>query len=492
MNKGQTKTRALTAAETECKDQPLLFQDLGRRKVVADFSGGSVSSDGGVLLLRQVDRLLGVSQGLAQCFQDRRDARWVEHALDELLRQRLLGEALGYEDLNDHDLLRRDPLLAVACEKRDPLGQDRVRRGEAGIALAGAATLNRLELSNNKQTRYHKLEHDPARVEALVLKLGVRCVPKEAQEIVLDLDAMGHVLYGHQEGAHFNRYYDDYCYLPLYIFVGEVPLWAQLRTSDQDPIAGVVAALERVVAAVRERCPGARLIVRGDANFCREEVLSWCESQGVYYVVGFARNSALSERLAPALAEARAAHCLCGGARVRRFREFSYQTHHSWSRARRVVGKAEVNAQGQDVRFVVTNLPGEGFAQDSDPSRFAPQRLYEECYCARGEMENVLKQQVLDLKADRLSTHYLASNQLRLWLATLAYLLLERVRTIGCRGTELARATAGSLRLKLLKVGAVVRVSVRRVYVQLSSGYAFEDLFRICQGRLSQAVALSG
>jgi hypothetical protein len=492
MNKGQVQTHSATAAWTDCKEQLLLFQDLGRRKVVADFSGGRLSSDGGVLLLRQVDQLLGVSQGLAQCFRDRRDARWVEHALGELLRQRLFGEALGYEDLNDHQLVRRDPLLAVACEKHDPLGQDRGRRGEAGVALAAAATLNRLKLSNNKQTRYHKLEHDPARVEALVLKLGVRCVPREAEEIVLDLDAMGHVLYGHQEGAHFNRYYDDYCYLPLYIFVGEVPLWAQLRTSDQDPIVGVVEALEKVIRALRARCPGARLIVRGDANFCREEVMSWCERAGVYYLWGFARNSALSAQLAPALAEARAAHCLCGGVPVRRFREFSYQTHHSWSRARRVIGKAEVNAQGQDVRFVVTNLPLEGFARDTDRRRFAPQRLYEEGYCARGEMENVLKQQVLDLKADRLSTHYLASNQLRLWLATLAYLLLERVRTIGCRGTELARATAGSIRLKLLKVGAVVRVSVRRVYVQLSSAYAGRDLFRVCHSRLHQALRLSG
>ena len=486
------QTHALTAAATDCKDQPLLFQDLGPRKVVADFSGGSLSSNGGVLLLQQVDRLLGVSRGLAQCFLDRRDARWVQHALDALLRQRLFGQALGYEDLNDHDLLRRDPLLAVACEKRDPLGQDRGRRGEATVALAGAATLNRLELSNHKQTRYHKLEHDPARVEALVLKLGVRCVPKQAEEIILDLDAMGHVLHGLQEGAHFNRYYDDYCYLPLYIFTGVVPLWAQLRTRDQDPIAGVVPALEKVVSALRARCPAAKLIVRGDANFCREEVMSWCERQGVYYILGFARNSALVGHLALTLAEARAAHCLCGGVAVRRFTEFSYQTHHSWSRARRVLGKAEVNAQGQDVRFVVTNLPRLGFAQEAESSRFAPPPLYEACYCARGEMENVLNQQVLDLKADRLSTHYLASNQLRLWLATLAYLLLDRVRTIGCRETELARATAGSIRLKLLKVAAVVRVSVRRVYVQLSSAYAFQDLFRVCQGRLSQAEPPSG
>jgi hypothetical protein len=492
MNKGQMQMPARTAALTDCREQPLLFQDLGPRKVVADFSGGTLSSDGGVLLLRQVDRLLGVSAGLAQCFRDRRDARWTEHRLEELLRQRLYGQALGYEDLNDHDLLRRDPLLAVACEKRDPLGQDRRPQGQRGRALAGAATLNRLELSNNRQTRYHKLAHDPERVEALVLQLGVGCVPRAAAEVVLDLDAMGHVLHGQQQGAHFNRYYDNYCYLPLYILVGEVPLWAQLRTSDVDPITGVIPALAKVIRALRQRCPGARLIVRGDANFCREEVMSWCEGHGVYYLLGFARNSALIGHLAPALARARGAYCLSGGATVRRFGEFNYRTHHSWSRARRVIGKAEVSTQGQDTRFVVTNLPREGFAREPDNARFAPQRLYEEGYCARGEMENVLKQQVLDLKADRLSTHYLASNQLRLWLATLAYLLVDRVRTLGCRGTELARASAGSIRLKLLKVAGVVRVSVRRVYVQLSSAYAFQELFRLCQGRLNRARSPSG
>jgi len=493
MNKGRINTRMNTTAATDCTNQPLLFQDLGRRKVVADFSGGILSSDGGVLLLGQADQLLGMSQGLAQCFIDRRDARWTDHSLRELLRQRLYAMALGYEDINDHNGLRRDPLLAVACEKRDPLGKDRLHPCEEGIALAGASTLNRLELSNNKLSRYHKLRHDPARVEALLLKTGVRCVPKAAREIVLDLDAMGHLLHGQQEGAHFHGYYDNYCYLPLYILVGQVPLWAQLRTSDEDPIAGVVPALRKVVAALRERCPKARLIVRGDANFCREELMSWCEGQKeVYYCLGFARNSALLERMGMAFAEARAARCLTGAPSVRRFREFSYRTDRSWSRARRVVGKAEVSASGEDARFVVSNLPARGFPDEQQSSRFAPQALYEEFYCERGQMENVLKQQVLDLKADRMSTHYLASNQLRLWLATLAYLLLDRVRAIGCRGTELARATAGSVRLKLLKVAAAVRLSVRRVHVQMSSAYPLKELFRTCHERLMRAVASSG
>jgi hypothetical protein len=494
VNKGQVKTNSTATAKTDCKDQPLLFQALGPRKVVADFSGGWLSTDAGALLLRQVDRGLGLSRALARCFTDRRDARWTDHSLEALLRQRLYGLALGYEDLNDHDRLRRDPLLAVACEKRDPLGRDRLHRsGEESIALAAPATLNRLELSNNQCSRYHKIEHDPARIEDCLLQMGARALPKHAAEIILDLDAMGHVLHGLQEGRHFHAYYADYCYLPLYIFAGDVPLWAQLRTSDVDPISGVVAALEKVVAAIRQRCPQARLIVRADSNFCREELMSWCEGQAaVYYCLGFGRNTVLLEQLAPALAQARAARCLSGAGPVRRFAEFDYQTCRSWSRARRVVGKAEVSAEAQDTRFVVTNLPSEGVTGEDDRGRFAPQRLYEELYCGRGEMENVLKQQVLDLEADRLSTHYLASNQLRLWLATLAYFLMERVRTMGCKGTELARASVGSVRLKLFKVAAQVRVSVRRVYVQISSAYPFAELFRGCHRRLMALPVPSG
>jgi hypothetical protein len=315
--------------------------------------------------------------------------------------------------------------------------------------------------------------------------MGVGCLPKHAVEVVVDLDAMGHRIHGLQEGRHFSAYYGDYCYLPLYVFVGAIPLWAQLRTSDQDAAQGVVPALEKIVAAIRKRCRRARIIVRGDSGFCREEILAWCESQPqVYYGLGLAKNSVLVERLAPALADARARRCLSGAPSVRVFAEFEYRTHQSWSRGRRVIGKAEVMAHGDNPRFVVTNLPAEGFAGDEDRSRFLPERLYEELYCARGDMENMLKQQVLDLQADRLSTHHLASNQLRLWLATFGYLLMERLRAWGLAGTELAAATAGSVRLKLLKVAAQVRVSVRRVYVQLSSAYPLQALFRLCHRRL--------
>jgi len=470
----------------------MLFQDLGPRKVVADFSGGTLSSDGGVLLLRQVDQQLGLSRALAGCFHDQRDPHFVDHSLPQLLAQRLYGLALGYEDLNDHNELRRDPLLATACEKKDPWGQDRFNPAHRGIALAGASTLNRLELSNNQATRGHKLPHDPAQIEACLLELAVRCLPKHAREIVLDLDAMGHLLHGGQEGRHFSAYYDDYCYLPLYILVGDLPLWAQLRTSDQDGAAGVVGALEKIVAAIRKRCRRARIIVRGDGGFCRDEIMLWCEGQGVFYCLGLSKNCVLLERLGPALADARARRCLCGAATVRVFAEFEYQTGKTWSRARRVVGKAEVMAAGENPRFVVTNLPAKGFKGDRDRARFTAPRLYEEFYCARGQMENVLKQQVLDLQADRLSTHYLASNQLRLWLATLAYLLMERVRTLGLAGTELAQATVGTVRLKLLKVAAQVTVSVRRVYVRLSSAYPLQEVFRLCHQRLMELATASG
>lgn len=459
----------------------MLFQDLGARKVVADFSGGTLSSDGGVLLVRQVDWALGLTRRLADCFDDARNPVFVEHGLPELLAQRIYTEALGYEDLNDHQHLRRDPLLATACGKEDPLGTE--RPFHPGAPLAAPATLNRLELSNNKQTRCHKLPHDPQKIEALLLRLGARGLPKHAGEIVLDLDAMGHRLHGLQEGRHFNAYYDDYVYLPLYAFVGDLPLWAQLRTADHGAARGVVAALEKIVAAIRQRCKKARIIVRGDSGFCVEELMSWCEAHGVYYCVGLAQNSVLIEQTQSALAAARARHCLTGAA-TRVFTEFAYQTARSWSRARRVIAKAEVSAQGDNPRFLVTNLPAQGFKEDDDQTRFSAQRLYEELYCGRGEMENVLKQQTLDLAANRMSTHHLASNQLRLWLATFAYLLLERVRALGLRGTELANATAGSVRLKLLKVAAAVRVSVRRVYVQLSSAWPMQEIFRLCQRRL--------
>src|SRR5262249_21953634 len=315
----------------------------------------------------------GLARRLADCFGDQRDPIFVEHTVGELLAQRIYGAGLGYEDINDHEQLRHDPLLATACGKKDPLGEDRIFHPDP--ALTGPSTLNRLELSNNKNSRCHKLPHDPKKIEALLVEMGARCLPKHAVEIVIDLDTMSHRLHGLQEGKHFNTYYRDYCYLPLYIFVKDMPLWAQLRTSELDPISGIVEALQKVVGALRRRCPKAQLIVRADSNFCREQLMSWCEGQReVYYCLGFARNVALIKRLEPPVVEARRAPCLSGG-QVPRFASFDYQTCYSWSRTRRVVGKAEVNAAVEDTRFVVSNLPEEGFRKEADRDRFRAQRL---------------------------------------------------------------------------------------------------------------------
>lgn len=447
----------------------------------ADFSGGFLSSDGGSLLLRQIDRGLGLSRQLAGCFTDRRDARFVDHSLEQLISQRVLALALGYEDLNDHDRLRLDPLLAVAAGKTDPLGQDRLQ--DKGCALAAPSTLNRLELGNNLSDRYHKISYHPGQIEQTLLRLSVRTLPKHAREIVLDLDSMGHLVHGLQEGRHFSKYYDGYCYQPLYVVAGDVLLWAQLRTGHSDVSEDALAAVKKVVAAVRRRCKSARLIIRGDSGFCREELMAWCEGQPeVHYVLGLAKNPVLVQKVQGELFWAAAKRCLTGQSSSRQFSEFEYQTvSQTWSRARRVVAKAEVTAEGANPRFVVTNLPGQGGEQGPP---LEAQEIYEQIYCARGNMENILKQQVLDLQADRMSTHYLASNQLRLWLASFAYLLLERLRRLALQGTELAAATAGTIRLKLLKVAAAVKVSVRRVYIQLCSAFPLQGLFALSLRRL--------
>lgn len=478
-----TNSTSNAALDTDCKDQPLLFQELAGRKIVCDFSGGYLSSDGGALFLRQIDLGLGVIDGLASCFRDRRDQRFIEHGLGELLRQRIYGLALGYEDLIDHNDLRRDPLLAVCAQKQDLLGENR-RTAEPGLPLAAASTLNRLELSNSVVSRCHKISHQPEQIEAHLLQCGVRALPKDTCEVVLDFDATDDPLHGHQEGRFFHGYYGNYCYLPLFCFIGDVVLWAQLRTSDRDASEGTVEALEKIVAALRRRFPKVRIIVRGDSGFCRDAILAWCEAQWeVYYCVGLARNSRLEEMLAPSLALARAQYALCGGASIRAFAELRYQTLESWSCERRVVGKAEVTNQGDNPRFVVTNLPAGGFA-DEPSQRFGAQALYEETFCGRGNMENMIKQMQLDLHADRTSTHYLVSNQLRLWFSAFAYLLLERLRTLGLKGTALGQATAGSIRLRLLKVAAHVTVSVRRVQVRLASAYPLQALFALCHRRL--------
>lgn len=464
----------------------MLFEDLGRRKVAVDFSGGDLSSDGGALLLRGVNASLGLSRRIAGCFEDHRDPRFVEHSMESLITQRIFGLALGYEDLNDHNELRRDPLFATAVGKGDPLGKGRRRVEDRGQALAGASTLNRLELGNSKSTRAHKIQYDADGIESAILTLGVRCLNKHSRELILDFDATDDPLHGDQEGRFFQGYYKNYCYLPLYCFIGDIPVWAELRTSDKDAADGTVEALEKIVVALRQRCPKAKLIFRGDGGFCREEIMKWCEENGVRYVIGLPKNARLLENAGRAMADARAHHVLCGGVAVRRFADFQYRTRKSWSTPRRVVAKAEVTSQGDNPRFIVTNLSAK------ESARFQAEALYENIYCGRGQMENMIKQQQLDLMADRTSTAYFASNQLRLWFSTLAYLLLERLRTWGLKKSPLARATVGTVRRKMLKIAAQVTVSVRRIYVRLSSNHARQSLWSECHRRLHRRLKFLG
>jgi hypothetical protein len=458
--------------------EPLLFNDLGPRKLEVDFSGGHLSSDGGLLLLRQIDEGLGISRALACCFSDYRDPRFTEHSVRELLAQRLLGLAAGYEDLNDHNQLRLDPLFAAAVGKTDPLGMDRAQPNH-GKALAGASTLNRFELGNNKNTRCHKIRADSALIEDTLLQMGVRCLPKHTREVVIDLDASDDPLHGTQEGRFYHGFYGNYCYLPLFAFVGCVPLWAQLRTSDGDAARGSIEALEKIVAAISKRLPKARIILRADSGFCREEIMAWCERQKpvVYYCLGLSRNSRLlGQKEVVAAFERTRERAVSTGGVSRSFCEFCYQTLESWSVARRVIAKAEVLHDKDNPRFIVVNLPPEGF--EADPAnRFSPQQCYEDFYCRRGDMENQIKQQYLDLDADRTSTHWMASNQLRLWFSTFALLMVERLRALALQGTELARATVGTIRARLLKIGALVTVSTRRVYVRLASAFSLQKLF---------------
>jgi hypothetical protein len=443
--------------------------------VAVDFSGGHLSSDGGAVLLRQVDQSIGLSRLLAGCFVDGRDARWIEHEVRELVAQRLNALALGYEDLNDHADLRRDPLLALAAGKLDPLGTNRRDAADRGRALAAPATLQRMETAvDHAGSRYHKLAAQPGLMRPLLLRQGVRTLARATREVIVDFDATDARLHGTQEGRFFHGYYGDYCYLPLLAYIGAVPVWAELRTADGDAARGTVEALAAIVAEIRRRCPHARIVVRGDSGFCREELMAWCEAHGVFYVLGLARNARLLALLAPTLARARERACLCGG-RTREFAELEYRTLDSWRRERRVVGKAEILGDKDNPRFIVTNLAVADHAA-------AP--LYETVYCGRGDMENAVKEHQLDLFGERLSCAGFASNEVRLLLASFAQLLLERLRAIGLKGTALAEATAGTIRVQLLKIAAHLTVSVRRVHVRLASAFARQDVFAQAHAQL--------
>jgi hypothetical protein len=447
--------------QTQCTPEQFEFEAIEKRAVVSAFDGGHVTSDTGALLLSRVDRAMGLVDRFAQCFKDTRSPQLIEHTVKRLVGQRVFGLALGYEDLNDHDQLRHDPVLAVA------LGRLQARRKDCA-ALAGKSTLNRLELTTaGAGNRYRRIAHDAAGIERLFVELFLDAYSTPPERIVLDLDSTDDPVHGEQEGRFFHGYYGHYCYLPLYIFCDKHLLAAKLRPSNIDGAAGAVEEISRIIAQIRQRWPRVQVILRADSGFTREDLLGWCEQNGVDYVFGLAKNDRLIAEIDTEMKQA-ARLCAEQNKAARVFKDFVYQTRESWSVARRVIGKAEHLPLGVNPRFIVTSLPAD---------RWPAQALYENTYCARGEMENRIKEQQLDLFADRTSTATMRANQLRLWFASMAYVLVSRLREVGLAGTELANATAGTIRLKLLKIGAWVQISVRRVRIAMASGCPYQAAF---------------
>jgi hypothetical protein len=465
---------------TDCTEGQLVFQGLGRRKVVADFSAGRLSSDaGGILLLREVAERNGLLQRFSECFTDHRDPERIEHTVLELVTQRVVALACGYEDLNDHDVLRDDALLATAAGKEDVTGSRRPRERDRGHALAGKSTLNRWERTPANATvtsRYQKIVYDGEAIERMFIDAFVAAQEKPPEEVVLDLDATDDPVHGQQEGRFFHGYYRSYCYLPLYIFAGDFLLVAKLRRADADGAAGAVEEVARIVAALRAAWPSVRIVVRGDSGFAREALMTWCEGNDVDFVLGLARNDRLEAEIRWELALAEIG-CAVTQAPVRLYRDFVYQTRSSWARPRRVVGKAEHLPGKANPRFVVTSLSAE---------RWKAAALYEQLYCARGDMENRIKEQQLGLFADRTSTATMRANQLRLWIASLAYVLVHELRRVALRGTVLATAQVSTIRTRLFKLGGVVRISVRRIAVALSGVFPLHGVFRQALLQLQQ------
>ena len=443
---------------TQCNQSQFEFEAHFSRQVVAEFSGERLTTEGGALLLRATDRKIGLLRRVVGCFSDRRDPQRIEHELSEMLVQRVYGLALGYQDLNDHEELRNDPLLGMLAGRHD-----------LGGPLAGKSTLNRLELMPSEVTsasRYHKIGYSPEALDELLVDIFLEAHRQAPPEIVLDLDATDTPLHGKQEGRFFHGYYGHYCYLPLYVFCGDHLLCARLRPSNIDASAGSLQEVQRIIRQIRARWREVRIILRADSGFCREELMVWCEKHAVDYVFGFARNKQLRRIIGRAMHQAKQEHRRTGKA-ARVFCEFAYRTNKSWSRARRVVAKAEQIEGKENPRYLVTSLGKEAWPA---------QKLYEQLYCARGEMENRIKEQ-LSLFADRLSTETLRANQLRLYFSSLAYVLLEALRRLGLAGTEWAQAQADTIRLKLLKIAAQVRLTARRIWVRYSCAYPWQNVF---------------
>jgi len=456
--------------QTECSADLFGFARVEGRAVVAGFDGGKITSDAGGLLLGAADQAVGLIDRFARCFRDSRSEELIEHRVATMVGQRIFGIALGYEDVVDHDELRHDPVMAVLAGKL-------IARRKNCAPVAGKSTLNRLELGTDAPTAYRKISHDPQTIEALLVDLFLEAHRRAPRQIILDLDATDDPLHGHQEGRFFHGYYDCYCYLPLYIFCGRHLLAAKLRRSNIDASAGAVEEVARIVAQIRARWSAVRILLRADSGFAREGLMRWCELNGVDYLFGLARNPRLTAAIAAELEAARQ-HSERTGRPSRRFKDFMWSTLDSWSRERRVVAKAEWTGGGANPRFVVTSL---------SRAEHQAHHLYEKVYCARGEMENRIKECQLDLFADRTSAATMRANQLRLWFAAMAYVLVCGLRRIALRHTQFAQATCGTIRLKLFKIGALVRVSVRRINIAMASACPYQNEFAIAHSRLTAA-----
>ena len=443
---------------TECIQSSFGFEAFGTREVVSKFDGGTISSDGGALLLRQTDQRLNLLPRLAKCFLDGRNQKLVEHSIQQMVSQRIYGLALGYEDINDHEQLRNDPVFGI-LSGRDDLEP-----------LAGKSTLNRLELGTGINSRYKKITFWKEGIDELMVSLFVESRQQAPEEIVLDIDTTDLPLHGKQEGRFFHGYYDNYCYLPLYVFCGEQVLCCRLREANRDASAGALIEIRRIVTQIRRAWPEVKIVLRGDSGFCRNELMSWCEANQVDYLFGLAKNKRLNKIIGTDLHRALEQWNQTGEpARV--FSEFLYGAKKTskggWDRERRVVAKAEHIDGKTNPRFVVTSLSG---------AQWEAQPLYEQLYCERGDMENRIKEQ-FSLFADRVSAETMRANQMRLYLSAMAYILVSGLRRLGLQGTELAQAQVSTIRTKLLKIGTQIRVTVRKVWFSMASSYPWQGMF---------------
>ncbi len=455
---------------TDCSPKLIACEAVERKSVVSAFDGGAITSNAGALLLGQLDHGLGLVRRFAGCFTDRRNPRFVEHRLETLLGQRIFGLALGYEDLNDHDELRKDPVFAVLAGKLKAHRED-------CEPVAGKSTLNRLErIPKRHGAKYHKIDFDQGKADGLLMDMFIEAHDRAPGRIILDLDATDIPLFGNQEGRYFHGHYNGYCYLPLYVFCGRHLLLVRHRRANLDAASGSVEEVERMVTRIRKAWPRVKITLRADSGFARDELMTWCEANKVDFIFGLARNKRLEAMLKDELAEAKAL-CEQSGKPARVFKDFRYQTLDSWSQERRVVGKAEHTLLGSNPRYVVTSF---------NNAAWKTRELYEVLYCARGEAENRIGEQ-FELFADRASCATQAGNQLRMMFSAMAYVLMEALRRIALRHTILADAAVNTIRLKLLKIGALVRTSVRRIHLAMASRSPGQMEFEMAHIYLSRA-----